>query len=166
MNSNHRCLLQGLVAAYLCCLLQIGFAQDSELPVEITSDTAEYDEKNATVTYTGNVLVIQGRSRLNSARLTLHQPENGPQMIIAEGSPVRFHQPADEDSKEINGSAKRAEYDLDNRTLTLIGEAEVIQETDRVTSDRILYDMASATVKAGGAASGSGRVRTVIQPRK
>lgn len=146
--------------------MQVGIAQNSDLPVEITSDTAEYDEKNATVTYTGNVLVVQGTARLNCARLTLHQPENGPQMIIAVGNPVKFHQPADEESKEINGSAKRAEYDLDNRTLTLIGEAVLIQETDRVTSDRIHYDMVSATVKAGGAASGNGRVRTVIQPRK
>lgn len=169
MKSDSPSLLaRTFLALVFCCLGLSATAQDRDLPVEITSDTAEYDEKNATVTYTGNVVVIQGKSRLNSARLTLHQPKSGPQKIVAVGNPVTFFQPADEEegTKEINGSAKRAEYDLDNRTLTLIDEAEVIQDGDQVTSDRILYDMESATVKAGAAASGSERVRTVIQPKK
>jgi lipopolysaccharide export system protein LptA len=57
------------------------------------------------------------------------------------------------------------EYDLDERLLTLIGDAEIIQSGDRVTSDRIVYDMKTATVTAGAAAQGQERVRTTIQPR-
>ena len=136
------------------------------VPIEITADTAEYDEASQTVTYLGNVTVIQGETTMHCARLTLLQPEDGPQMIIAEGNPVRFQQAPQDGRQEVQGQSARAEYDLDQRQLTLIGNAELVQAGDRVSSDRILYDMASAVVTAGAAARGKERVRTVIQPRQ
>jgi lipopolysaccharide export system protein LptA len=166
MKSSNRGLLAiGLFSVLLFCITPVGAARNTNLPVEITADTAEYDEKAATVTYIGNVLVVQGTAELRCARLTLHQPEGGPQRIVAEGNPVKFHQPPEDGMREIDGRADRAEYDLDQRLLTLIGNAELLQQGDSVTSDRIVYDMASATVRAGAAADGAERVRTVIQPR-
>ena len=165
---SDRCGLRAtwIAAALLCCLYQTGLAREASLPIEITADTAEYDENSQRVTYVGNVRVVQGEATLECAHLTLHQPKQGPQVIVAHGNPVRFHQPGGEDGKEITGTSDRAEYDVDSQLLTLIGNAELIHEGDRVTSDRIVYDISSATAMAGAAASGTERVRTIIQPRQ
>lgn len=162
INHTATVLLSGL----LCALAARGALAVDNAPIEITADTAEYDEAAHTVTYTGNVAVVQDTTTIQCDRLTLHQPEAGPQIIIAEGDPVRFHQPAREGRQEVRGRSERAEYDLDQRRLTLVGNAELVQAGDRVTSDRIQYDIASAVVTAGAAASGKERVRTIIQPRK
>jgi len=135
-------------------------------PIEITADTAEHNEAAHTVTYTGNVVIVQGPLTIHCAQLTLHQPEGGPQTITAEGDPVRFHQAPEGPRKEIDGRASRAEYDIEQRLLSLMGDAELTQEGDRFTSDRIVYDLKTSTVKAGAAVEGTDRVRTVIQPRK
>jgi len=135
-------------------------------PIEITADAAEHDEGKRTVTYTGNVVAVQGPFTVHSDILTLHQPEDGPQLLVAEGNPVRLHQAPYEDREEVDASASRAEYDMDGSLVTLIGDAELIQKGDRVKSDRIVYDLDRSLVRAGAAASGSQRVHTVIQPRK
>ena len=138
----------------------------SREPIEITADAAEHDEAKRMVTYSGNVIAVQGPFTLRSDTLTHHQPENGPQLLIAEGAPVRIHQEPYEDREEVDASASRAEYDMDADLVTLIGDAELIQKGDRVTSDRIVYELEKSVVRAGTAASGSQRVHTVIQPRK
>lgn len=165
MNWNSRTILACLFGLTWALAVRWVSAADNA-PIEITADTAEYDEANQTVTYLGNVAVVQDTTTIHCARLTLYQPDEGPQVIVAEGDPVRFHQAPAEDKQEIQGRSARAEYDLDKRQLTLIGNAELIQAGDRVTSDRIVYDMASAMVTAGAAAQGTGRVHTVIQPRQ
>ena len=164
MNWTDRTILAWLLGTAVCVAPAWG-REASDLPIEITADTAEYNESSRTVTYTGDVAVVQGRATLKSAQLTLYQPKDGPQTLVAEGNPVRFHQPEEEGRKEVRGQSARVEYDLDERLLTLIGDAEIIQSGDRVTSDRIVYDMKTATVTAGAAAQGQERVRTTIQPR-
>ena len=165
MNRINRAFLACLTT--LPCVLAVAALDAaSTAPIEITADTAEYDEARQTVTYLGNVVVVQESSTIHCSRLTLHQPDDGPQVIIAEGDPVRFSQPPGAGRHEVQAESERAEYDLDRRLLTLIGNAELVQAGDRVSSDRIVYDMASAMVTAGAAAQGTGRVRTVIQPRR
>jgi lipopolysaccharide export system protein LptA len=161
---NHTAVV--LLSGVLCTLSAGRALAVEDGPIEITADTAEYDEAAHTVTYVGNVAVVQDTATIHCDRLTLHQPEGGPQVIIAEGDPVRFHQAARAGRQEVQGRSERAEYDLDRRQITLIGNAELVQAGDRVSSDRIQYDIASAVVTAGAAASGKERVRTVIQPRK
>lgn len=135
-------------------------------PIEITADTAEHDEGKRTVTYSGNVIAVQGPFTVHSDTLTLYQPEQGPQVLTAEGAPVRLHQAPHEGREEVNATSQRAEYDVDNRKIILIGDAELVQKGDRVTSDRIVYDLETSIVRAGAAVSGTERVRTLIQPRK
>ncbi|MEN8175539.1 MAG: lipopolysaccharide transport periplasmic protein LptA [Pseudomonadota bacterium] len=158
---------RGRIFAILVALMLVsppGGAQE-HLPVEITSDTAEHNESANRVTYAGNVVVTQGVMTMRCSHLTLSTAEDADRIIVATGEPVHFHREATEDASEIHARSARAEYDLDNRTLTLIGDAEVEQQGDRVSSDRIVYDLATSTVKAGVAAEGKQRVRTVIQPK-
>jgi len=165
MKSIDTCAWRKWAIGALLAVASAAVALD-KAPIEITADTAEHNEAEQRVTYMGNVVIVQGPLTIHCARLSLHQPEKGPQTITAEGAPVRFHQAAEEGRKEINGQADQAVYDLDKRLLTLSGNAEFDQAGDHIASDRIVYDLETSTVKAGGAAEGSDRVRTVIQPRQ
>lgn len=166
MSSNKHLPAWGIA---LCASLLTGAAiaePSTSKPIEITADSAEHDEAKRTVTYSGNVVAVQGPFTVHSDTLTLYQPENGPQILTAEGNPVRLHQAPYEDREEVNATSARAEYDVDGHKITLIGDAELIQKGDRVKSDRIVYDLDTSIVRAGAAVSGTQRVQTVIQPRK
>jgi lipopolysaccharide export system protein LptA len=141
----------------------------SNAPVEVVADQAEYDEASRTVTYSGNVVVTQAETWIRSSTLVVHEvgeSGDGGQIIVAKGAPVRFRHLSDDDGKEVTGQSERAEYDLDKEVLTLIGNAKLNQEGDTVTSDKIVYDMKTQVARAGASAQGSERVRTVIQPKK
>jgi lipopolysaccharide export system protein LptA len=66
----------------------------------------------------------------------------------------------------VKGRALRAEYEMDSDTVTMIGEAILIQGEDTFRSDRIIYDRAKAVVKAGASAQGKKRVKISIRPKK
>jgi len=171
MNSNDPRHAPWFLSALLLLAITASSAVSAQkrAPVEVAADTAEYDEEAKTMTYSGNVVVTQAETWIKCAKLTVYEAgetDSEGQLIVAEGAPVQLQQKSPNDGKEVTGRASRAEYDLDKRLLTLIGDAELIQQGDRVSSDRILYDMTTSVAKAGGAAQGQERVRTLIRPRQ
>jgi lipopolysaccharide export system protein LptA len=134
---------------------------DDQQPMLIEADTVEVDEAKGTSFYVGRVQVDQGTMRLLADQVTVHhRSDRRIKFIIARGNPAAYKQQMDGDQGEVQAFAKRMDYDAERDELVLTEEALLIQGTDRITSDRIVYDRARARMQAGG----SGRVKITFTP--
>lgn len=154
------CCWIGLMLA-LIALPAWALKDDASQPIQIEADEVEVREGDNTSVYAGHVQVDQGSMRLLADHVTVyHRDDRQPRLIIALGAPAHYTQRLDNNEGNVEAFAKRMEYDADRDELTLIGAARLIQGSDRLTSERIIYDRARAQFRAGG----SGRVKITITP--
>lgn len=134
---------------------------DDKQPMLIEADQVEVDEAKSTSLYVGHVQVDQGSMRLLADQVTVHHHgDRRVKYIIARGNPATYRQRMDGDQGEVQGFAKRMDYDAERDELVLTDEALLIQGQDRLASDRIVYDRANGRMQAGG----SSRVKITITP--
>lgn len=132
------------------------------LPVHISADRAEMDDRRGIGTYSGNVVVTRGDMTLRADRITIHAPERRPIRMEAEGNPVRAESP-DLNNQPRVATALRMEYSFDDEVLLLLRDARVQTVTEDARGDRISYDLARDIIRIEG--TPTGRVQITIQPR-
>ncbi|MFO8152733.1 lipopolysaccharide transport periplasmic protein LptA [Thioalkalivibrio sp.] len=150
--------LRGLL---LACLPAILAAQTPTLPVQITADSAEMDERRGIGTYTGDVVVTHGDMTLWADRIVIHAPDRRPTRMEAQGKPVRAEAP-DADNQPRVATSLEMEYHLEDEVLVLLGEARVQTLTEDARGERIRYDLAQDVIRIEG--TPEERVRITIQP--
>lgn len=134
---------------------------DAQQPIYIEADEVEVNEAQSTSVYVGHVQVEQGSMRLLADHVTVyHHADRQPRLMIALGQPVQYRQQLDDNQGEVQAFAKRMEYDTATEELVLIGAGRLLQGTDQLTGERILYNRAQTRFRAGGA----GRVKITITP--
>lgn len=154
--------IRGLVSGLaLTCLPLVLAAQTPALPVQITADTAEMDERRGIGTYTGDVVVTRGDMTLWADRIVIHAPERRPTRMEAEGNPVRAEAPDPENRPRV-ATALEMDYDLQDEILMLRREARVQTATEDARGERIRYDLAQDIIRIEG--TPEERVRITIQP--
>jgi len=151
----------------------LALSSDKEQPIQVEADGMEIDEGKGVTTYSGNVLVIQGSIRLKADKVYVFQSAGNTDRLEAEGKPVYFQQRPDGKDEDVKGNALRIEYNTNSELLYMVGDAVLFPgDGHELTSQRITYDRVKAVMKAGAAVSRgkkpakSGRVRTVLAPRK
>ena len=150
--------LRGLL---LACLPSTLPAQTPTLPVQITADSAEMDERRGIGTYTGDVVVTHGDMTLWADRIVIHAPDRQPTRMEAKGNPVRAEAP-DPNNQPRVATSLEMEYHLDDEVLVLLGEARVQTLTEDARGERIRYDLAQDVIRIEG--TPEERVRITIQP--
>jgi len=149
----------GLLLASLPTILP---AQLPALPVQISADSAELDDRRGIGTYTGNVVITRGDMTLWADRIVIHAPDRRPVRIEAEGNPVRAEAP-DPDNQPRVATALRMEYSIADDVLLLLREARVQTLTEDARGERITYDLAQDIIRIEG--TPTERVQIIIQPR-
>lgn len=126
--------------------------QDTDLPVEVTSDNLSVDQESGTALFTGNVLIGQGEMRLSAPRVLViyNQGNRGIARLEATGGVTLVSGP---DAAE----AERADYSIENGTIVMTGNVLLDQGPNALSADRMDVQLDSGTAQM------SGRVRTVIQ---
>lgn len=135
---------------------------DVEQPVNIEADSAVFDKLAGTASYEGNVRIQQGTLQISAARIDINAPNNEIVSITASGTPVSLQQQMD-NGKQVQGKARNIRYLVKEKRLILDGDAELMQDKDRFTSNYIEYIPASGQLIAGGKGK-SGRVSAVFYP--
>ncbi len=132
-----------LAAAFFLCAVTPGAAQliaagDSEEPIDITGDTAEFQDNLAV--WTGNVRVVQGPAILISERLEAVLTDEGDfETITAIGS-VRYSN----GEEAITG--ERAVFNNDARTIVMTDNVIVTQGKQVMSAGKITYWIDSGKV--------------------
>lgn len=175
-----------MVTLMTCLALNAPAAQalesDRDQPATIEADEVEFDFRNSTRTYKGDVVVVQGTLRITGDKLVIRYTEGDEQIETATswGNPATFKQRPDGKDQDVYGEGNEIVLNEIENTLTLIENAVMTQAGNTAKGNRIVYDMTSdkMTVKgmrrqqaggseeAGGEAeeTGDGRARVIITP--
>jgi len=174
-RNNHR-FLAGL---FVLCSAASAYAlpDDWQQEMVILSDHAELDRKAGVVIYEGNVILTQGTLRIESERLLIIRTDNTLEKAVAEGTakkPARYQQQINPGKPLTKAHGQRIDYFARQREVNIQGNAQLQQDGNLFSGERILYDMTKETVSASGGTSTSGqtggngekqRIKVVIQPQ-
>ncbi|SFQ49478.1 lipopolysaccharide export system protein LptA [Roseivivax halotolerans] len=127
--------------------------QDSSLPVEVSADQLSVNQSSGTAIYTGNVVIGQGDMRLAAPRVLVVYAEGAGQIdrLEATGGVTLV-------SGEEAAEADRADYNVADGTVVMVGNVLLTQGENALTSDRMVVNLDDGTAQMDG------RVRTVFQP--
>lgn len=161
----------GLLAALLAIAISgpaLAFDLDSDEPITVNADSARLDDGQGVATYTGDVILTQGKTRLTAERVVLYRSAEGLKRIEASGTPAHYTQPTRNGEGETDARAINITWSASDRQLTFEREAVIEQNGNLFRGDLIHYDTVRRVVTAEGGqdtGSGTGRVEMVIQPR-
>lgn len=126
--------------------------QDTDLPVEVTSDSLSVDQNTGTAVFTGNVLIGQGEMRLTAPRVLVVylQEQKGIERMEATGGVTLVSGP---DAAESD----RADYSIVDGTIVMTGNVLLDQGPNALSADRMTVQLSDGTAQMAG------RVKTIIQ---
>ncbi|WP_392558928.1 lipopolysaccharide transport periplasmic protein LptA [Orbus mooreae] len=135
-------------------------------PISIDADNQQIDLKNNTITFTGNVIILQDGLEIKANTVTItNMDSKDSQTITANGNPVYFKQTDDQDkNKTITGHAQQLTYQVKQNTVTMTGKAELVQQDNHIVSDTIIYNVNQQQILAQS--NKGNRVKTTIIPNQ
>jgi len=137
---------------------------DFTLPVTLDSKSQALDGKNKTSIFMDSVAIRQGSLELLADKVEVDAAKGaGKEIIMASGSPASYKQRKD-DGSMVEASANEIIYDVAIRTISLNGNALIMQDGVRVTGDAIVFDMTKEQILASTDDDSEDSVRTVISP--
>jgi len=153
-----------LLLALLPAMAQ-GLSSDRRQPITIEADRATLNEKDGSSIYEGNVHLQQGSLNLRGDRMSVQLSGEELEQIVLTGQPASYQQRPEGRDSDQHAEAGRIEYHAADQRLILLENARVWQSgAEEFRSERIVYDIRSNTVTAGGGSSGD-RVRITLQPK-
>ncbi len=142
------------------------FTAESNEPIKIQSDRAELDEQKGISTYTGDVIVTQGTSKLTSDKVIVFSNNDGLIKIEAFGLPAKFTQQDEKSAEPVHAYGNTIIYTRADEKLTLIDDAKLEQGKNTFRGDHIVYNTVTRIVKAKGNEKNSQRVEIILHPVK
>jgi lipopolysaccharide export system protein LptA len=127
-------------------------SQDTNLPVEVSSDELTVDQETGSAVFTGNVVIGQGEMRLSAQRVLViyRASADGIAKMEATGGVTLVSGP---DAAE----AQRADYSIDEGTIVMRGDVLLAQGASALSADTMTIRLRDGTARM------SGNVRTRLQ---
>lgn len=152
--------------------------EDAQQEMVILSDSAELNRKAGVVIYKGNVVLTQGTLKIESDRLMILRNGDVVEQAVAEGSPARYQQQIQAEQQLTTASGQRIDYFSTRKEVQIQGDAQLHQEGNQFSGEKITYDITNERVLASssepedavdsqtGEAEKPQRIKVVIQPEK
>ena len=145
--------------------LSFALPSDSRAPITITSTEAQFDQRTKSFTYQGNVIAIQGSTKLTAEKVTVHfNTENKIDKLQALGHPAVYSTLTQTDKERLTASANSIEFNPLQSIVQLNDNAHVSQSGNVMDSPTIVIDIAKETVVSKP--SEKGRTTIVLQPQQ
>lgn len=135
-------------------------------PINIEADNAKIIEKEGKSVYSGNVILVQGNTRVTADKLTVFSDKGKLSRITAEGKPVTYKQSNQPEAADITAEADTVDYFAMEKRIVLLNNAKLTQGRTVFSGNRIEYNANSKVVTAKQAESGKQRVQVIIHPEK
>lgn len=122
-------------------------SEQDDLPVNIQSDSANFDEQKGIALYKGHVSVQQGDRFLTADNLKIYRNKEGKiHFIEAKGHPASFEASPDTQKPKIHGKANTLKYFPKENKIILMDEAELIQDDKTLQAALITYHFENQTL--------------------
>lgn len=139
---------------------------DFSQPIKVDAKSQFVDGKNKKSLFKDDVRIIQGSLIINADEVeVIASNGEGREVFVARGTPASYSQEL-EDGTPVSAKANEIRYEVESRTISLTGSAELKQDTSMVQGDSITFDMITEQLLATGGknSDGDGRVTTVFTP--
>jgi len=140
---------------------------NSKEPINIAADKLDYFDKEQKAIYSGNVVVVQGDTRLNATVLTIvFDRKSDAGKKTGQNSPnsqlkwMKGTGPITIVNKDQVGVGDRLEYDKTKDKFSLIGNVSLSQGENITKGDELVYDLQTGQAVV----SSKGRVKSRIVP--
>jgi lipopolysaccharide export system protein LptA len=167
-HGNFRALPVVLTLAVLTAVPAVAPAetQPPAEPINIEADNAKIIEKEGKSVYSGNVVLLQGTTRVTADKITVLSREGKLYHITAEGKPVTYHQANQPKAADISAEAEKVDYFAPENRIVLLNNAKLTQGQTVFSGNRIEYNANTEVVTANQSESGKKRVQVIIHPEK
>lgn len=137
---------------------------DFDLPIKVDSKSQFVDGKSKTSIFRDDVHITQGSLTILADEVeVIASLGEGKEVFIARGNPASYSQKMD-DGSDIRAMAEEIKYEVNIRTLTLDGNAELQQNSSMVKGESIVFNMELEQLVAQGTDDTEGRVTTIFRP--
>lgn len=114
--------------------------EESDQPIELTADQAEYDHNTGIATYIGNVHIQQGEMFIKGDKVIIHIVDSKANLMDAWGKPAVFHY-VPKNNPPIDGKGNHLQYDIPKQMLYINGEAWLDEGGNQTRADSLNYDI-------------------------
>ncbi len=137
---------------------------DATQQIHITSKSVEYNQRQNTITYIGNVVANQGTTKVTAetAVITLNKT-NHIDHLTAQGKPATYSTIIKEQQPRILASGETINFYPATGRLELIKKGHITQNGNTFDAPYIVYDMQQQTLISKP--SGNGHTTIVLQPQ-
>ena len=120
-------------------------AQDTSLPVEVSSDELSVDQETGTAIFSGNVVIGQGNMRLSAQRVMVvyRATQDGIATMEATGGVTLV-------SGKDAAEAQRADYSIDEGTIVMRGNVLLAQGASTLSADMMTLRLRDGTARMSG----------------
>lgn len=120
-------------------------AQDTSLPVEVSSDELSVDQQTGTAIFTGNVVIGQGDMRLSAQRVMVvyRDTADGISKMEATGGVTLV-------SGKDAAESQRADYSIDEGTIVMSGNVLLAQGASALSADTMTIHLRDGTARMSG----------------
>ncbi len=148
-----------LLPSLTCPTLQ-SREEDRDLPIHITADTAELNDKTGISIYRGKVEMIQGTTILRGDVITIYSPDKKVNKVVSIGNLATYQETTD-DGKVVYAEAEEMVYNRLESKIELFRSAKLTEEDNIFTSEHIVYFIDEELLDAG---TSKDRVKMTIYP--
>ena len=160
-----KCLRGILMVLSLLPLSAWALDADRDQPINIEADQASLNDKTGFSVYEGNVKLQQGTLIFTGNRMTVQLTDKKLDTIVLTGNLATYVQRPEGKNVDQHAEAERIEYYAIDERVILLRKARIWETGDEeFRSDRIVFNLKTDTVDAGGGGD-SGRVHITLQPR-
>ncbi|MEN8204833.1 MAG: lipopolysaccharide transport periplasmic protein LptA [Pseudomonadota bacterium] len=154
-----------LLLIFLLPLTAWGLDADREQPINIEADKASLNDNTGFSVYEGNVKLTQGTLIFTGNKMTVQLTDKKLDKIVLTGTPATYVQRPEGKNVDQHAEAGRIEYYAIDERVILLTKARIWESGDEeFRSDRIVFNLKSDTVSAGGGGN-SGRVHITLHPK-
>jgi lipopolysaccharide export system protein LptA len=145
----------------------------SHEPINVAADKLDYFDKQQKAVYTGNVVAVQGETRLNATELTIlfdrksdakdakeARPAPGPGGANSQMRRMEGKGPIAITNKDQVGTGDALVYDKPENKFYLIGNVALSQGENITRGDKLIYDLNTGQAVV----TSKGRVHSLIVP--
>ena len=137
---------------WLAPQLVLALPEDQYQPIIIEADAALQDSQQQSLTYSGNVSLVQGTLNVHADQIRVrYRDDKTMKSLIATGKPARLKQKQSLDKPIISAKADTIIYQTSRNIITLEGSATVQQGESIIQSEHIEYDTQKQIFNAKGA---------------
>jgi len=137
---------------------------DFDMPIRVKSDEQFVDAKMKTSIFEKNVVIRQGSLLINAQYVKVDAINGkGKETFTIKGDPAKYTQKL-ADGSNVEARANVILYDIGTRTISLEGQAELVQNASTVKGDKIVFDMEKEQMRAQGTTDGDTQVETIFSP--